>query len=78
MSETNETTNVKLPSFTCKRCGHTWHPRKEQVPVCCAACKSPYWNQDRPEKEEPKAEPAKGEPAKEEKDKKQAGKKNNP
>lgn len=35
---------VELPSFECQRCGHKWHPKKEQMPVCCAFCKSPYWN----------------------------------
>lgn len=35
---------VKLPKFKCKRCGHQWMPRKEQIPICCGKCKSPYWN----------------------------------
>ena len=35
---------IKLPVFTCKRCGHKWHPRKERKPICCARCKSPYWD----------------------------------
>lgn len=34
---------VKLPSFECLRCGHKWHPRNEEVPTCCAFCKSSYW-----------------------------------
>lgn len=35
---------VKLPTFECQRCGHHWHPKKEEMPRCCAFCKSPYWN----------------------------------
>ncbi len=35
---------VDLPKYTCLRCGHAWHPRKEERPVCCARCKSPYWD----------------------------------
>jgi len=35
---------VKLPKFTCLRCGHKWSPRNEQTPLRCAFCKSPYWN----------------------------------
>jgi uncharacterized OB-fold protein len=31
----------------CKRCGHTWFPRKEQMPVICPKCFSPYWNRER-------------------------------
>jgi predicted Zn-ribbon and HTH transcriptional regulator len=38
---------VKLPTFTCLRCGHTWHPRKETIPIKCGRCKSPYWNTPR-------------------------------
>lgn len=34
---------LDLPTFECLRCGHRWHPKKEEVPVCCAFCKSPYW-----------------------------------
>lgn len=29
--------------LTCKRCGHTWLPRKEDV-MTCPGCRSPYWN----------------------------------
>lgn len=32
----------------CLRCGHEWFSRTEEKPVCCAKCKSPYW--DRPAK----------------------------
>ena len=36
-------TDFKLPLLKCLRCGHEWHPRAEKAPVCCAGCKSPYW-----------------------------------
>ncbi len=39
--------NVKIPKFICLRCGHKWYPRKEQRPLCCGKCKSPYWNTPR-------------------------------
>lgn len=34
---------VKLPRFTCLRCGHEWIPKNEEKPLRCAFCKSPYW-----------------------------------
>jgi hypothetical protein len=34
---------VKLPFFECLRCGHRWAPKKEEKPLRCAYCKSPYW-----------------------------------
>lgn len=46
---------VKLPAFKCLRCGHVWHPRKPKTPVCCAKCKSPYWNERRAEEEAKKS-----------------------
>ncbi|MBA7546620.1 hypothetical protein ES705_39012 [subsurface metagenome] len=30
----------------CKRCGHRWMPRVENV-LLCPRCKSPYWNKDK-------------------------------
>jgi len=30
--------------YKCKRCGWTWMSRKNQVPITCAKCRSPYWN----------------------------------
>lgn len=39
-------TKVKLPTFVCLRCGHRWHPKKEEMPVNCAWCKSPRWNKE--------------------------------
>lgn len=35
---------IKLPRFECLRCGHKWHPAREEVPRSCAYCKSPYWD----------------------------------
>lgn len=35
---------IKLPSFECKRCGHTWHPRSSKPPRVCPKCKSSRWN----------------------------------
>jgi len=26
--------------YKCLRCGHTWEPRGDRVPVACPACKS--------------------------------------
>jgi len=39
--------DIKLTTLTCKRCRHTWIPRKAELPIRCAKCKSPYWNKDR-------------------------------
>ncbi len=36
--------DVKLPTFECLRCGHRWHPKKEEKPRCCGFCKSSYWD----------------------------------
>lgn len=36
--------SYELPTFECKRCGHTWHPRNPEKPRCCARCKTPYWD----------------------------------
>ena len=35
--------SYKLPTLTCKRCGHKWTPRI-QSPAVCPECHSPYWN----------------------------------
>jgi len=37
---------VFLPSYTCLRCGHKWHPRTDKKPNACPniKCHSPYWN----------------------------------
>ena len=36
---------MKLPTLRCKRCGWTWHPRKDKLPKTCPEkhCKSLYW-----------------------------------
>lgn len=36
---------IRIPKLNCKRCGHNWIPKKEEVRIC-PKCKSPYW--DRP------------------------------
>jgi hypothetical protein len=35
--------------YKCKRCLHTWMPRKPQRPKLCPnpKCHSPHWNDDR-------------------------------
>jgi predicted Zn-ribbon and HTH transcriptional regulator len=39
---------VKLLGFRCERCEHEWLPRdKDQEPLVCPKCKSPYWNRPR-------------------------------
>jgi predicted Zn-ribbon and HTH transcriptional regulator len=38
---------IKLPTFHCLRCEHTWIPRKPEKPKRCARCKSPYWETER-------------------------------
>lgn len=48
MESTETVARVELPGFECLRCGHRWHPRKEEEPVCCAWCKSPYWKKEPP------------------------------
>ena len=36
-----------LPTYTCKRCDHTWNPRVTHQPKRCPGCGSPYWHKDR-------------------------------
>ena len=36
---------LKIPKLTCKRCGHIWIPRTDDVRIC-PRCKSLRW--DRP------------------------------
>lgn len=40
---------MELPTLECKRCGHKWHPRRDQLPAVCPnlKCKSSYWNRER-------------------------------
>lgn len=35
---------IKMIKYRCKRCKHKWFPRKEEKPIICPRCKSPYWN----------------------------------
>lgn len=37
----------KLPKFKCLRCGYVWIPRKEERPITCPKCRSPYWDKER-------------------------------
>lgn len=37
-------TPFNLPTLECVRCGHTWHPRKQERPIRCGGCKTPYWD----------------------------------
>jgi len=57
---------VMVPKLLCERCGHTWIPRIQTKPVCCAnrKCNSPYW--DRPRLKPKLASPGNngGDPAK--------------
>ena len=40
---------VTITGYKCERCDHEWVPRdKNQEPLVCPRCKSPYWN--RPKK----------------------------
>lgn len=36
-------TKIKILTLRCKRCGHGWIPKKEDVRQC-PKCKSAYWN----------------------------------
>ena len=31
----------------CKRCGHVWRPRRDEPPVQCPDCRSPYWDKEK-------------------------------
>jgi len=37
--------NVKIKELECKRCGHRWAPRVNDVRIC-PKCKSAYWDKD--------------------------------
>jgi len=41
----------KSYKLECKRCEHTWYPRKEEVRIC-PKCKSAYWDLPRKDKGE--------------------------
>ena len=36
-------TKINIPKLECKRCGHRWWPRKDDVTIC-PRCKSAYWD----------------------------------
>jgi len=37
---------IKLPVLECKRCGHKWTPKKEDVRQC-PKCKSAFWDKEK-------------------------------
>jgi len=40
---------VEVKAYKCAKCGHIWLPRKDwkdELPVVCPKCKSPYWNKE--------------------------------
>ena len=39
---------IILNEYVCERCNHDWIPRREETPIICPKCKSPYWNKARP------------------------------
>lgn len=50
---------VQLSGFRCDRCSHEWVPReKDQAPMVCPRCKSPYWNRPRKDAEPSEAKVA--------------------
>jgi rubrerythrin len=34
----------ELPILVCKRCGHLWSPKTNNLPKVCPKCKNPNWN----------------------------------
>ncbi len=34
---------IKITKLECKRCGHKWVPKKEEVRIC-PKCKSAWWD----------------------------------
>jgi len=48
----NDMVVLGLKGWKCQRCGHEWLPRKkEEKPVVCPKCKSPYWNRKSKQKQ---------------------------
>lgn len=38
---------IEIHKLQCKRCGHTWIPRKDDVRICPnPKCHSAYWDKD--------------------------------
>lgn len=48
-------TQITTTQLSCDRCGHTWIPRRGELPAVCPRCKRLDWNT--PEKEAPAAKP---------------------
>lgn len=42
--------HMEIPTLACKRCQHTWHPRRAEKPLRCPGCGTPYW--DRPRRDD--------------------------
>jgi len=42
---------IKLPKLNCKRCGHEWIPKKEEIRQC-PKCKSAWWDKEKEVAEE--------------------------
>ncbi len=56
---------LTVEGYRCERCAHEWIPRdKEQEPVICPKCKSPYWNKPRKNAEPASSKPARSAKAK--------------
>ncbi len=37
---------IKITKLGCKRCGHKWVPKKEEIRQC-PKCKSPWWDKEK-------------------------------
>ena len=47
MDKTEHTIKVgNLYFHKCTRCGHEWSS-KDETPLRCAGCKTPYWNREK-------------------------------
>ena len=38
---------MSVTVWVCSRCGHEWQSREDTKPICCARCKSPFWDRPR-------------------------------
>ena len=38
---------MKLPTYTCLKCGHTWVPRIATRPLTCPKCRQSGWDRPR-------------------------------
>ena len=47
--------SLELPILHCLRCSAEWFPRKQERPLTCPKCRTPYW--DKPRKERPTIDP---------------------